>query len=102
MERKTINKSNKHKDRYYKTGDVIRWTPSFYAQGLVEEQGLGVVVEAKGPLFKAYWTGDGQVRSHDARPLGGMYVLQDYAPIPQVAEWWERLPSTCKVVEESK
>jgi len=29
------------------------------------------------------------VRTHDARPLGSMYLLQDYAPIPQVAEWWK-------------
>jgi hypothetical protein len=81
--------SYKHKDRHYKKGDVIRWCPSWGAQELVEKQGLGVVVEANGPLFKAYWTGDGQVRSHDARPLGSMYLLQDYAPIPQVAEWWK-------------
>ncbi len=81
--------SYKQKDRYYKKGDVIRWCPSWGAQELAEKRGLGVVVEAKGPLFKAYWTGDGQVRSHDARPIGGMYILQDYAPIPQVAEWWK-------------
>jgi len=80
-------KGTKYRDRYYKIGDVIRYISTY---DLVHNQGLGIVVEADGPIFKAYWTGDEKVRNHDARPIGYSYILQDIAPVPQVAEWLKK------------
>ena len=81
-------KAAENRDRHFKTGDVIRWVPSYQTIEQVRARGLGIVVESKGPKFKAYWIGDNEVRRHDNRP-SGQYLLQDYAPIPQVADWLE-------------
>ena len=79
------------KDRYYKVGDAIRWTPVHAMREAVEARGLGIIVEADGPIFEAYWTGDGKVRKADCRPISHDYALQDLAPIPQVKEYLEQL-----------
>ena len=87
-ELKSIN-GLKNNDRYFKVGDVVRYTGPHCSLSSVEERGLGVVVSTNGPKFKTYWVGDGAVRDADAR--GGGYNLQDIAPIPQVAEWLENI-----------
>lgn len=90
-------------DRYYKVGDVIRAIPVTQGHSAVRDkqrQGLGIVVEADGPRFEAYWTGDGKLRKGDSRPIGYAYKLQDLAPIPQVAESIKRLER--EFVEESQ
>ena len=71
-------------NRYYKAGDVLKWTPR-YAE--VEGKGLAIVVESRGPFFTAYFLGDGSLSKHDARPSGYNFVLQDIAPLPQAVEW---------------
>jgi len=75
------------KNRYYKVGDVLRWTPGYASIEQMEGKGLAVVIESQGPKFTAYFLGDGSITKHDARPMGGNFILQDLAPLPQVAEW---------------
>ena len=79
------------KDRNFKIGEVFRWVPSYASQEDVEARGFGIVVKADGPSFEAYWTGDGKVRKHDLTLERNTCILQDYAPIPQVAETIEEL-----------
>jgi len=74
------------KNRYFKVGDVVKWTPAYASQDDVESRGLGIVIGSEGTKFEAYWTGDGKVRK-DSAFLPGCFVLQDTAPIPQVKEW---------------
>ena len=87
-ELKSIN-GLENRDRYFKVGDVIRYTGPGCTIPQIRSRGLGVVVSSSGPLFDTYWVGDGIVRSADAR--GGGHSLQDFAPIPQVAEWLENI-----------
>ena len=83
------------KNRYFKVGDVIKWTPRYITLSEVKAREMGIVVSVgEGTKFKAYWTGDGVVREHCAF-LPGSFVLQDLAPIPQVKEYVE------KVLEEN-
>ena len=72
------------RDRGYKVGDVFRSVGS--SSELDESRGFGVVIETDGPLFRAYWTGDGAIREHDMRLSRTSFILQDYAPMPEVAE----------------
>ena len=74
------------RDRDFKVGDVFRWVPSHSPQEVVESRGFGIVTEVDGPSMKAYWTGDGEIRSHDMRITRTSFILQDYAPMPEVAE----------------
>ena len=77
----------KNNDRYFKVGDVVRQVAPNQSILLTESRGVGIVVSANGPIFQAYWVGDGSMREADARGRG--YSLQDFAPIPQVVEWLE-------------
>ena len=88
----------KNNDRYFKVGDVIRHVGPNQSLTLVESRGVGIVVSANGPIFQAYWVGDGAVKEADAR--GGGYNLQDFAPIPQVAEWLENKSQVADIVEK--
>ena len=74
------------RDRGFKVGDVFRWAPSHSSQKVVESRGFGIVTEVNGAHFKSYWTGDGEIRNHDMRLTHSSFILQDYAPIPEVAE----------------
>ena len=78
------------KNRYFKVGDVIKWTPSYVKSKDIDSRGLGIVVKAEGTKFEAYWTGDGEVRKADAI-IPGQFVLQDIAPIPQVKEYVDNI-----------
>jgi hypothetical protein len=78
------------KNRNFKVGDVVKWTPSYVSFEGVEARGLGIVVRTRGTKFDAYWTGDGVVREH-CTFLPGSFVLQDLAPIPQVKEYVEKV-----------
>ena len=73
------------RDRQFKVGDVFRWIP-MYGQEVAESRGFGVVIDVDGPIFKAYWTGDERIREHDSRLVHTSFILQDYAPMPEVAE----------------
>ena len=66
-------------------------TSIYNTQETLETRGLGIIVKADGPIFEAYWTGDGKVRKGDCRPLSHSYILQDLAPIPQVKEYIEKI-----------
>lgn len=79
----------KNNDRYFKVGDVIRYTGPGITPDQIKSRGLGIVVSSSGPMFQTYWVGDRTVRGADAR--GGGHSLQDFAPIPQVAEWFENI-----------
>ncbi len=79
------------RDRNFKVGEVFRWVPNYDAQKTVESRGFGIVTKVDGPKFEAYWTGDGKVRKHDLTLWRNAYILQDYAPIPQVAETLQEL-----------
>ena len=74
------------KPRYFKVGDVLKWTPAYTLHKRVVERGLAVVVKAEGPKVQVYWLGSGEITDHDVR-LSGMFQLQDLAPMPEVAEW---------------
>jgi hypothetical protein len=74
----------KTKHRYFKTGDVLQWCPMYASQKEVERRGLAIVISHNGPKFEAYWVGSKEITSIDARL--GAYILQDIAPIPEVAE----------------
>ena len=79
------------RDRNFKVGEVFRWIPTHDTAQRSESRGFGIVVKADGPRFEAYWTGDGKVRKHDLTLWRNSYILQDYAPIPQVAETLQEL-----------
>ena len=72
------------RDRGFKVGDVFRSVGSPFE--IEESRGFGIVIETNGPYFKAYWTGDSEIRSHDVRLDRTAFILQDYAPMPEVAE----------------
>tara|TARA_Y100000590_G_scaffold461111_1_gene621950 strand:- start:728 stop:1024 length:297 start_codon:yes stop_codon:yes gene_type:complete len=74
------------RDRTFKVGDVIRWTPLYVSLEAQEKRGLGVVIESKNETVKSYWTGDQKIREFNMTLERSNYILQDYAPIPQVAE----------------
>jgi len=74
------------KDRVFKVGDVIRWTPLYAKYSTQAERGLGVVIESKSGMIKSYWTGDKKIREFSMILERSNYILKDYAPIPQVAE----------------
>jgi hypothetical protein len=78
-------------DRYYKVGDVIRWIPAYATQKAYDARGLGIVVKAEGPIFEAYWTGEGMVRTADARPMSYNYILQDLKTVPKIKEYVEKV-----------
>ena len=85
-ELKSIN-ALANNDRYFKVGDVIR----FVGRGEVEltkKKGVGVVVEARGPIFKVYWVGAHRTSVADARV--GAFNLQDCSPLPEIADWVKR------------
>ena len=90
------------RDRKYKVGDVIRWVSTYAHFVDQEKRGLGVVVEARdnGQTLKVYWAGDKKIRDMDARLMRNNLALQDYAPIPQVAEAIVRARAEGLVVEE--
>jgi hypothetical protein len=74
------------KPRYFKLGDVLKWTPAYVSPVRVRERGLAVVVKEEGPKIKVYWLGSGEITDHDAR-MPGVFQIQDLAPMPEVAEW---------------
>ena len=78
----------KNNDRLFKVGDVIRFVGPHHTTESIEKKGVGIVVSAEGPIFETYWLGDGKIIKADAR-WPGIYKLQDFAPVPQVAEWLE-------------
>ena len=78
------NIPTKTKTRYFKNGDVLRWAPSYATQERVEERGVAIVISHNGPKFEVYWVGTKEISAHDAR-IGG-YILQDIAPLPEVAK----------------
>jgi hypothetical protein len=73
------------RDRNFKVGDVFRWVPR-HGQKAAESRGFGIVIDVDGSFFKAYWTGDERIREHDLRLVYTSFILQDYAPMPEVAE----------------
>jgi len=79
------------RDRNFKMGEVFRWVPSYALLEDIKKRGFGIVIKAEGPRFEAYWTGDGKIRKHNLFLERNTYVLQDYAPIPQVAETIQKL-----------
>ena len=87
------------KDRIFKVGDVIRWIPLYTHYGKQAERGLGIVIESKDAMIKSYWTGDKKIREFSMTLEASNYVLQDYAPIPQVAEAIEAARELGGVVE---
>ena len=91
------------RDRKYRVGDVIRWIPSYAMFADEEERGLGIVVEASDDsrMIKAYWTGDKKIREIDTFLMVSNFLLQDYAPIPQVAEAIVLARAEGLVVEEN-
>jgi len=74
------------KPRWFKVGDVLKWTPAYTLHKRVVERGLAVVVKAEGPQTQVYWLGTGEITDHDVR-MPGVFQLQDLAPMPEVAEW---------------
>lgn len=72
------------KPRYFKVGDVLKWTPAYISIERVRERGLAIVVAAEGPKIKVYWTGNGEISNHDVR-MPQLFQLQDLAPMPEVA-----------------
>ena len=78
------------RDRVFKVGDVIRWIPLYATFEEQEDRGLGIVVESRGSIITSYWVGDKKIREFNMLLERSNYVLQDYAPIPQVAEAIER------------
>ena len=87
------------KDRIFKVGDVIRWIPLYAQYSIQAERGLGVVIESKDGMVRSYWTGDKKIREFNMTLEASNYVLQDYAPIPQVAEAIEAARELGGVVE---
>tara|TARA_R110000765_G_scaffold12437_1_gene38355 strand:+ start:1000 stop:1353 length:354 start_codon:yes stop_codon:yes gene_type:complete len=75
--------------RYFKVGDVIRHTPS-NIDPHATDWGLGIVVEATGPIFEAFWLGDDNFRKSDAR-LSNSYVIQNVDPMLEVADRINRM-----------
>tara|TARA_R110001592_G_scaffold356129_1_gene657491 strand:+ start:353 stop:679 length:327 start_codon:yes stop_codon:yes gene_type:complete len=87
----TMRKNKFHsKPRWYKIGDVIKWTPKYASQDKYNERGLGVVVKAQGPNIQVYWLGNGELTKHDVR-MPQIFQLQDLAPMPEVADWLESI-----------
>ena len=87
----TMKKNKFHsKPRWYKIGDVVKWTPTYVSQEKVDERGLGVVVKAQGPNIQVFWLGNEEISKHDVR-LPQVFQLQDLAPMPEVAEWLESI-----------
>jgi len=77
------DKTQHNTDRHYKLGDILRWAPTNARWEQVEAKGLAVVIKADGPFFSLFWLGDESTSDHDAR--WGGFVLQDLAPMPEVA-----------------
>ena len=71
--------------RYFKIGDVLRWTPRYANQEKIDERGLAIVISTNGPIFEAYWIGSKKIDKHDARGTQD-FILQDIAPLPEVVE----------------
>ena len=94
--------NNVIRDRVFKVGDVIRWTPSYANWKQQEERGLGIVIETNGHVCKAYWTGDKTIRTINTVLERNMYILQDYAPIPQVKEAVELALKAGRVFEDQR
>ena len=94
--------NNVIRDRVFKVGDVIRWTPSYAEWSQQEERGLGIVIDSNGHKCKAYWTGDKTIREIDTVLERNMYILQDYAPIPQVKEAVELALKAGRIVEDQR
>jgi hypothetical protein len=83
----TMRKNKFHsKPRWFKVGDVVKWTPAHVNQDKVRGRGLAVVIEANGPQVKVYWLGSGELTEHDVR-MPQVFQLQDLAPMPEVAQW---------------
>ena len=87
------------RDRVFKVGDVIRWVPLYVPFEEQEARGLGIVTESSGAKVKSYWTGDKKIREIDMPLERNNYILQDYAPIPQVAEAIEMVRELGGVIE---
>jgi hypothetical protein len=89
------------RDRVFKVGDVIRWVPLYVSFEEQEARGLGIVTETEtsGIKVKSYWTGDKKIREIDMLLERNNYTLQDYAPIPQVAEAIEMVRELGGVIE---
>ena len=94
--------NNVIRDRVFKVGDVIRWVPSYAEWSEQENRGLGIVIESSGHICKAYWTGDKTIRVIDTVLERNMYMLQDYAPIPQVKEAVDLALKSGRVVEDQR
>jgi len=94
--------NNVIRDRAYKVGDVIRWIPSYASWKQQDERGLGIVIEVNGHICKTYWTGDKTIRTLNTVLERNMYILQDYAPIPQVKEAVELALKAGRVVEDNR
>ena len=87
----TMKKNKFHsKPRWFKIGDVVRWTSAYVSQDKVDARGLGVIVKAQGPNVQVYWLGNEETSKHDVR-LPQVLQLQDLAPMPEVADWLESI-----------
>ena len=87
-----VIKKNSLKPRWFKVGDILKWTPAYSNIERVRERGVAIVIKAEGPKIKVYWTGDGKVSDHDVR-LPQQFQLQDIEPMPQVSEWVKAIQS---------
>jgi len=88
------------KDRTFKVGDVIRWVSMYAPFNEHEERGLGIIFEVDGSNTKSYWTGDKKIRKINMVLEKSSYILQDYAPIPQVTKAIELARRLERIVEE--
>ena len=70
--------------RYFKRGDVIKRTP-MYGPDPTEEVGVGIVLEADGSRFKAFWTRTEEILHHNAL-MPNSFCLIDSAPLLEVVE----------------
>ena len=58
---------HKIKHHWFKPGDIIAWTPKYARTPTIEKRGVGIVLEADGPFFEAFWIGDSTIRKEDVR-----------------------------------
>jgi len=74
------------KPRYFKEGDVLKWTPNRVSEKVIERRGLlALVVESSGPDFKVYFVKNGEVEDHNAH-WSSSFMLTDSAPLPEAVE----------------
>jgi hypothetical protein len=82
---KRIDGETSKKDRHFKAGDVIRFIPSHTPDDRAAKWGVGVVIDGKGPIFRALWVRDGIIRENDARMA--RFQLLDVEPVEDIGEY---------------